>query len=155
MLRIIQIFSIRFIYSSGPILPLVAELILEQKIVIFSSHQMSYVEEFCEEIAIINKGEVVLSGNLKEIKKEFGKNRLILSASNYSLEALAQLCTSKLGDMVHICEVQRTFIVLELKEMCSKKDLLKQLLETDVDIEQFGDYEPTLTDIFVEKAGDQ
>lgn len=133
----------------------VAELILEQKIVIFSSHQMSYVEEFCEEIAIINKGEVVLSGNLKEIKKEFGKNRLILSASNYSLEALAQLCTSKLGDMVHICEVQRTFIVLELKEMCSKKDLLKQLLETDVDIEQFGDYEPTLTDIFVEKAGDQ
>ncbi|EPZ58979.1 ABC transporter family protein [[Clostridium] sordellii ATCC 9714] len=47
----------------------VRELISKEKIVIFSSHQMSYVEEFCEEIAIINKGEIVLSGNLREIKK--------------------------------------------------------------------------------------
>ena len=31
---------------------------------------MAYVEEFCEDIAIINKGEVILSGNLKEIKKK-------------------------------------------------------------------------------------
>ncbi|MEG0094370.1 MAG: ATP-binding cassette domain-containing protein, partial [Erysipelotrichaceae bacterium] len=48
----------------------VRELISENKLVIFSSHQMSYVEEFCEEIEIVNKGEIVLSGNLKEIKKE-------------------------------------------------------------------------------------
>ena len=39
----------------------VKELIAMDKIVIFSSHQMSYVEEFCEEIVMINKGEVVLS----------------------------------------------------------------------------------------------
>ena len=64
----------------------VNELIAENKLVIFSSHQMSYVEEFCDEIAIINKGEIVLSGNLKNIKKDFGKNRLILSANNMSLE---------------------------------------------------------------------
>lgn len=41
----------------------VKELIAEGKLVIFSSHQMSYVEEFCEEVVIINHGEVVLSGN--------------------------------------------------------------------------------------------
>ena len=45
----------------------VQELITDGKIVIFSSHQMSYVEEFCEDIVIINHGEVVLSGNLDEI----------------------------------------------------------------------------------------
>ena len=43
----------------------VNELIADVKIVIFSSHQMSYVEEFCDNIAIINSGEVVLSGELK------------------------------------------------------------------------------------------
>lgn len=62
----------------------VRELIAEGKIVIFSSHQMSYVEEFCEDVVIINHGEVVLSGNLSEIKREFGKNQLVLSVMKNS-----------------------------------------------------------------------
>lgn len=37
---------------------------------------MSYVEEFCEEIALIDKGSIVLTGNLKQIKREYGKDRL-------------------------------------------------------------------------------
>ena len=50
----------------------VQELIRDGKIVIFSSHQMSYVEEFCEDIVIINHGESVLSGHLDTIKRDFG-----------------------------------------------------------------------------------
>lgn len=53
----------------------VNELIAESRIVIFSSHQMSYVEEFCDNIAIINQGRIVLFGDLKEIRKEYGRNR--------------------------------------------------------------------------------
>lgn len=132
----------------------VSELIAENKIVIFSSHQMSYVEEFCEEIAIINKGDIALSGNLKAIKKDFGKNRLILSANNYSLEEIKQICEDKFKDMVNIYEMKKEFIVLELLGNYTKNDLLHKLLKTDIDIEKFGIYEPTLTDIFVEKAGD-
>ena len=49
----------------------VQELIRDGKIVIFSSHQMSYVEEFCEDIVIINHGEVVLSGHLDTNKRDF------------------------------------------------------------------------------------
>ena len=58
----------------------VTELIEEGRIVIFSSHQMSYVEEFCEDIAIINNGEIALSGDIADIKAEYGKNQLIISA---------------------------------------------------------------------------
>ena len=54
----------------------VNELITGGKLVIFSSHQMSYVEAFCENIAVIDHGQVVLTGELKEIKKEYGKNRV-------------------------------------------------------------------------------
>lgn len=133
----------------------VNELISENKLVIFSSHQMSYVEEFCDEIAIINKGEIVLSGNLKSIKKDFGKNRLALSASNYNLEDLSNYCTSKLNDIICIYEIKKNFIVVELLENCTKNLLLERLLNTDIDIEHFSIYEPTLTDIFVLKAGDK
>ena len=133
----------------------VNELIQNNKIVIFSSHQMSYVEEFCEDIAIINKGNIALSGNLKDIKKDFGKNRLILSASNYSLEELKKICEEQLANLVNIYEVKKDFLILELCENTTKNNLLKHILTTDIDIEKFAIYEPTLTDIFVLKAGDE
>lgn len=133
----------------------VNELIQNNKIVIFSSHQMSYVEEFCEDIAIINKGNIALSGNLKDIKKDFGKNRLILSASNYSLEELKKICEEQLTNLVSIYEVKKDFLVLELCENTTKNNLLKHILTTNLDIEKFAIYEPTLTDIFILKAGDE
>lgn len=141
--------------NSQTLKDVVNELISENKLVIFSSHQMSYVEEFCEEIAIINKGEIVLSGNLKEIKKEFGKHRLILSANNYTLEELTSFCKETLKDIITVYEIKKNFIVLELCEDHTKNDLLGRLLNTDIDIERFAIYEPTLTDIFVLKAGDE
>ena len=133
----------------------VNELIQNNKIVIFSSHQMSYVEEFCEDIAIINKGNIALSGNLKDIKQDFVKNRLILSASNYSLEELKKICEEQLANLVNIYEVKKDFLILELCENTTKNNLLKHILTTDIDIEKFAIYEPTLTDIFVLKAGDE
>ena len=133
----------------------VNELIAEDKLVIFSSHQMSYVEEFCEEIAIINKGEIVLAGNIKAIKKDFGKNRLAFSANNYNLEDLSNYCKENFNDIVSIYEIKKNFIVLELCEGFTKNALLNRILKTDIDIEHFSIYEPTLTDIFVLKAGDE
>ena len=133
----------------------VNELIADNKIVIFSSHQMSYVEEFCEDIAIINKGNIALSGNLKDIKKEYGKNRLILSANNYSLNELKDICENKFSNFVSIYEVKKDFLVLELCENTTKNTFLRNLIDYDVDIENFSVYEPSLTDIFVLKAGDK
>lgn len=133
----------------------VNELIAQNKIVIFSSHQMSYVEEFCDNIAIINHGEVVLEGDLKEIKKEYGKNRIVLSAENYSMEALAKKIETEFPLELAISEFKKDFLVLELSGNTSKKQLLKKLSDTDIDIEQFGTYEPSLNDIFVATAGDE
>lgn len=132
----------------------VNEQIAENKLVIFSSHQMSYVEEFCEEIAIINQGEVVLAGDLKTIKKEYGKNRLILSAENYTLEALHSKLNEMFNGLVEVTEQKKTFLVLTLCEGCSKKQVLEKLGQTDIDVEVFGRYEPSLNDIFVAKVGE-
>lgn len=132
----------------------VRELIEEKKIVIFSSHQMSYVEEFCEDIAIINKGDVVLSGGLKDIKKSYGENRLTLSALNYLVDDLETLVLEKLKDVVSIYDKKKAYLILELNEGKSKKEVLSKLVELDVDIEKFALYEPSLTDIFVMKVGD-
>lgn len=133
----------------------VRELISENKLVIFSSHQMSYVEEFCEEIAIINKGDIVLSGNLKEIKKEFGNNRLILSANNLTLEDLKSICEEKFNNLVIVNEVKKDCLILELLDNTTKNQLLENILKENIDIEKFSMYEPDLTDIFVKKVGEE
>lgn len=133
----------------------VRELISQNKLVIFSSHQMSYVEEFCEEIAIINKGEIVLSGNLKEIKKEFGNNRLILSANNLTLDDLKSICEEKFNNLVIVNEVKKDCLILELLDNTTKNQLLENILKENIDIEKFSMYEPDLTDIFVKKVGEE
>lgn len=132
----------------------IQDLIREGKLVIFSSHQMSYVEEFCEDIVIVNQGEIVLSGELKEIKREFGKDRLVISALNYSLDELANVLRRDFTDILDVESVKKDKIVVRTKKADAKKEMLKRLADTEIDIELFGLYEPSLNDIFVESAGD-
>lgn len=133
----------------------VNELIAGGKLVIFSSHQMSYVEEFCDNIAIINQGEVVLDGRLKEIKREYGKSRLMLAAVNYSPEQLAEKAEKEFGGLIRVSEQKREFLVLELLEGHSQREVLERLAASDIEVERFGSYEPSLNDIFVAKVGEE
>lgn len=133
----------------------IRELIAENKIVIFSSHQMSYVEEFCEDIVIINQGEIVLDGNLIEIQKEYGKNQLVISAENMSTAELSQLLTRQLSDYAIVTGETKNDVIVKLCENVSKKELLRQLANIDsLTIEHFEIYKPSLNDIFVKKVGE-
>lgn len=132
----------------------VNELIAAGKLVIFSSHQMSYVEEFCDNIAIINQGEVVLAGQLKEIRKEYGKNRLVLAAGNVGQEKLAQKMEQEFAELVSVSGRKKDFLILELTEGHTAKEFLERLAKSDIEVERFGSYEPSLNDIFVSKVGE-
>ena len=103
---------------------IISELIKEQKLVIFSSHQMSYVEDFCEEIALIDKGEIVLTGNLDEIKREYGKNRMTLSSLDLEALELKSLLKDKLTN-INVVEVKKDYLIIEywvhiVKKNCSQ-----------------------------------
>lgn len=133
----------------------VSELIADGKLVIFSSHQMSYVEEFCDHIAIINQGDVVLAGRLKEIKQAYGEKQLVLAAENLSQEELADRVEKEFADIVSLSGKKREFLILELVDGHTKKELLERLAKSDIGVERFGNYEPSLNDIFVAKVGEQ
>ena len=133
----------------------IKEQIAEGKLVVFSSHQMSYVEEFCDDIAILNRGEVVLSGDLKEIKLEFGKDRLVLSALGISPKELAQILERDFSELLELEKVQKNQVIIRKKQENGKLEILKRLIEHGIDLEFFGLYEPSLNDIFVEMAGDE
>ena len=134
---------------------IVQSLIEENRIVIFAIDQMGYVEEFCENIAIINHGEIVLEGELSKIKQEFGKNQLVLNAENYSVSELKNYLEENFVNEVSIIGTKKEFVIISLNENMTKKDLLTKLLDSPIEIERFENYKPSLNDIFVAKAGDE
>lgn len=133
----------------------VQELIRDGKIVIFSSHQMSYVEEFCEDIVIINHGEVVLSGHLDTIKRDFGKDQLVLSAIDMTPVEFAGQLQKRLSDTVQITGQTKEDVIVRLNEGVNRRELLAKLSQMeDIVIEHFETYKPSLNDIFVASAGE-
>ena len=133
------------------------DVVLEQikagKIVIFSSHQMSYVEKFCEDIIIINKGEVVLDGNLKDIKLEFGENQLVVNSNNMTTEQFKEILEQQLADYAVLTQTCEEGFIIRLKDGVSRNQFVEQLLKNNVELEHFETYKPSLNDIFVAKAG--
>lgn len=107
----------------------VKEIIGKGKIVIFSSHQMNYIEEFCDNIAIINDGKIVLSGNLKEIKKSYPRNRIIIRGSDIDKE-------------------------IKIASESEKKAVMQEYLEK-YDVDEIKIAEPSLNDIFVDYTDDK
>ena len=129
------------------------ELIAKESIVIFSSHQMSYVEEFCDEVVLIDKGDIVLTGNLRSIKREYGMNRISLGVIDKEVNRLKNMLPNQIEDIKVVGSKNRE-IIIELLNRKSKNELLHNLLTLNIDIESFSIYEPTLTDIFVQKVGE-
>ena len=124
----------------------VKEQIAKGKIVLFSSHQMSYIEEFCDSIAIINAGKVVISGDLHDIKRAYPRDKIVVSAQN------SDKIMAALGDACTLCEDGTLLIKLESQ---SEKQAMMKRLVSDYDVDEVGVFEPSLNDIFVEYAGEQ
>lgn len=123
----------------------VKEQISKGKIVLFSSHQMSYIEEFCDSIAILNSGKVALSGDLREIKRNYVRDRLVVRAENPEpiIADFGKNCTvTENGDLM-----------IQLASAEEKKATMKRLVE-NYDIDEVKVFEPSLNDIFVEYVGD-
>lgn len=124
----------------------VKEQIKKGKIVLFSSHQMNYIEEFCDSIAILNSGKTALSGDLHDIKRGYARDRL----------AVRTECADKIkSDFKENCSTaENGELIIKLSSADNKRSVMKQLVE-NYDIDEVRVYEPSLNDIFVEYAGNE
>ena len=123
----------------------VKEQIAKGKIVLFSSHQMSYIEEFCDSIAILKNGVVALHGDLHDIKRDYLRDRLVVRTEKP--EAI-------LADFGTACTVTEDGALrIQLASADEKKAVMTRLVE-NYDIDEVKVFEPSLNDIFVEYAGD-
>jgi len=130
---------------------IINNFIKRDKLVLFSSHQMPVVETFCEDIHILEKGEIVLSGNLDYMKKQLGHGKMILSVSNITNQELyANLRSLPMGIDLSL---KPEGVLLDFKEPGAKRELINKLAGSSFDIEEFKLYKPTLEEIFKEQVG--
>ncbi len=128
---------------------LLKDVMLEMKekgrTIVFSTHRMEQVEMICDNICLINKAERVLEGNLSQIKKQYGKNTVILDYDGeaYFIKNLPEI--EKIDDY-------GKFMEIKLKERSSPQDLLSKLAGK-ITINKYEVKEPTLNAIFIEKVG--
>ena len=129
----------------------ISDFVKEDRLVIFSSHQMSYVEDVCDDVTLIHEGRILLSGDLDKIRREEGQNKLFLSVLSADetwerdLKAAFPTLLISPADDGLILDTQGTLTQGEILAWLGRKGLV---------LRRFGLYEPSLNDIFIQKAGD-
>ncbi len=116
------------------------------KYLIMSSHQMATIEEFCEDITILNRGKAVLQGNLNEIKKSYGRVNMFVKCDN-PFEDIIQ--KHNMPVINNTPDGKQLRVTGEAQAL----DFLSDLLASDKQVVKFELREPSLHEIFVEKAG--
>lgn len=125
----------------------IREEIDKKKYIIMSSHQMPVIEEFCEDITILNRGKAVVQGNLNEIKKSYGRVNLFVKCDEDISDTIRTLGIKVVNDTP-------AGIQLKVGSEDEAKNLLRQLTDGNKTIVRFELREPSLHEIFIESVGE-
>lgn len=109
--------------------------------IIFSTHRMEQVEEICNQIVLVNKGQKILDGNIKQLKQDFKENLYSIGTASFP-ENIEQAPFEVLG-------TKEDATVVRIKENKNPNDVLNFLLQQGSSIHSFNEILPTLNDIFI------
>jgi len=120
------------------------ELKEQGKAILFSTHRMDQVEKLCDSICLINNGEAVLAGNLREIKARYERNHVIVEFEGSS----AFLDSSEIAEARNFSGHAE----IKLKPHGDAQKLLHEAAAAAT-IYRFELVEPSLEEIFIETVG--
>jgi ABC-2 type transport system ATP-binding protein len=109
--------------------------------IIMCTHQMNQVEELCDRLVLINRGQAVLYGRLNEIRRGFaGRELLVRSVENLPVSIPG----------VESIENHNSGVHLKLFPGSTPQSILKYLVEQNIHLEQFEIAMPSLDEIFIQ-----
>jgi ABC-2 type transport system ATP-binding protein len=109
--------------------------------IIFSTHRMEQVEEICKNIVLINKGNVVISGEVRDIKQQFKQHKFNVGFSgNQQIES---------NELFQITAQYDHSITIQLNNTASHNHILSYFIDRQIEVSSFNEILPTLNDIFI------
>jgi ABC-2 type transport system ATP-binding protein len=118
------------------------------KTIIFSTHQLEQAEELCQNIVIINQGQSVVQGSVREVKRQSGRNVARLKLEN---DPEAPWLDTLEG--VQVTKRREDYIEMNIQADLNPNVIVEAALHHGGIISRFELTEPSLTDIFIELVG--
>jgi len=115
--------------------------------VIFSTHRMEQVEEICDHIVLVNKGQKILDGTVKEVKQQFKKNLFRIGFENLPTNSQSQAFNVVRQNGDHS-------LIVKINEGHSPNDVLRYYLQDNTAIISFNEILPSLNEIFIQLVED-
>jgi len=116
--------------------------------IILSTHRMDQVEQMCDSICLMNKGQKILDGDLKAIKKSYGTNTV-------RIEFTGDPAFMQLPGIIERTNSYGEVVEITLRPEADSQQILKSAVERGVQIRRFELIEPPLNDIFIEKVSER
>ena len=114
--------------------------------IILSTHNMESVEELCDNIALINKSKVVISGGVDEIRRKYGNNNVELI---YTSATALHSTTGAFTVLSDSDDSGRHTAILEIAAGASTNDVLAEVMKQGVIVNSFKELVPRMNDIFI------
>ena len=115
--------------------------------VILSTHNMESVEELCDNIALINKAKLIVSGGVDEIRKNYGKNEVeIIYRSSEIREIVSNGFYRVVSNDIYKDGYR---VIIEVNREASSSQVLMELLKQNIDIVEYRELVPRMNDIFI------
>lgn len=114
--------------------------------IILSTHNMESVEELCDNIALINKSKLIVTGGLNEIRREHGSNRVEVIYKSGSAIVPAPGSVFSVAEDIEINGARR--MVLDVEKDSHSSQILNQLIDK-IDIVSYRELIPRMNDIFI------
>ena len=118
----------------------------EGSTIILSTHNMDSVEELCDNIALINKSHVVITGGVNEIRHKYGNNNVELIYTSDQAMSAAEGVFKVLSDTD---DMGRHTAVLSICEGRGSNDVLASLLSQNLTVNSYKELVPRMNDIFI------
>ena len=120
----------------------------EGSTIILSTHNMESVEELCDNIALINKSHVVISGGVEEIRRKYGNNNVELIYTSATPLASVEGVFNVLSDVAEGAGERHT-AVLEILEGAKSNDAIQQIIAQGAGVNSFKELVPRMNDILI------
>ena len=130
--------------SAGTLKKVILDMKQQGKTVIFSTHQMEQVEQMCDDICLINHSTKVLAGNLREVKRGFGKNTVLLDYDGDD-SFLSDGLVKRVNRFANYTEIA-------LADGADGQDVLRRAVAAGGRVNRFEFVEPSLNEIFIESV---
>lgn len=124
----------------------IKEMAENGSIIIFSSHRMEHVEQFCKKLVVLKNGKTILSGDLQDIKKKYRKKNIIVAGDidENKIKQIDGVLSVNLNNLEYEIKISDENIANKVFEEVSKgKNITKFCVE-----------EPSLNEIFIETVGE-